>query len=65
MSNMSYCRFQNTYIDLMDCVDALQEMAKGDRSIEDLSPDEANAADSMREACEEYLFQFGQAWENS
>ena len=24
MSNMSYCRFENTSRDLMDCVDALE-----------------------------------------
>ena len=24
MSNMSYCRFQNTYKDLVDCLEALQ-----------------------------------------
>lgn len=25
MSNMSYCRFQNTYGDLMECLDALEQ----------------------------------------
>jgi hypothetical protein len=23
--NMSYCRFQNTYIDLMDCYESMEE----------------------------------------
>ena len=27
MANMSYCRFQNTYSDLRDCVDAVEELA--------------------------------------
>ena len=27
MSNMSYCRFHNTELDLIDCNDALEEMA--------------------------------------
>lgn len=30
MSNMSYCRFENTLRDLRDCEDALQEMCDGD-----------------------------------
>lgn len=25
MSNMSYCRFENTYNDLLECFEALQE----------------------------------------
>lgn len=25
MSNMSHCRFENTYVDLQDCYDALTE----------------------------------------
>lgn len=28
MSNMSYCRFQNTYGDLVECVDALEQERK-------------------------------------
>jgi len=39
MSNMSYCRFQNTLSDLEDCLQALQE-----EGIENLSPDEKRAA---------------------
>jgi hypothetical protein len=26
MSNMSYCRFENTYRDLLDCFEALDEI---------------------------------------
>jgi|21_taG_2_1085346.scaffolds.fasta_scaffold00245_34 endonuclease III-like uncharacterized protein len=26
MSNMSYCRFHNTNLDLQDCIDAIEEM---------------------------------------
>ena len=29
MANMSYCRFENTYRDLMDCLNALQNGADG------------------------------------
>lgn len=25
MANMSYCRFNNARLDMMDCIDALQE----------------------------------------
>lgn len=47
MSNMSYCRFQNTLRDLEDCRDALQE------SFEDLSDDEKNAALELISVCKE------------
>ena len=36
MANMSYCRFQNTRLDMEDCLDALREEKP-------LSSDEANA----------------------
>ena len=39
--NMSYCRFQNTVIDLADCLRALEEI---DFNISELSKDEAKAA---------------------
>ena len=42
MSNMSYCRFLNTSIDLGDCVDALE----CDWDL-DLSTDEANGLESL------------------
>ena len=42
MSNMSYCRFQNTSIDLGDCVDALE----CDWDL-DLSTDEANGLENL------------------
>lgn len=37
MSNMSYCRFQNTYGDAAECLDALEQQ-------KELSGDEYNAA---------------------
>lgn len=40
MSNMSYCRFQNTYGDVVECLDALEQQ-------KELSSDEYNAARSM------------------
>ena len=46
--NMSYCRFQNTLIDLHDCLRALEEI---DFNISELSEDEAKAACRLIEIC--------------
>jgi hypothetical protein len=48
---MSYCRFQNTFSDLKDCVESL----KGEVSISDLPKLEKDYALRMRELCEQYL----------
>lgn len=50
MSNMSYCRFENTYGDLEDCVEALEE-----NKLEDLSDRERKFAERMKDLCKEYL----------
>ena len=42
MSNMSYCRFQNTSMDLGDCLDALENHWDLD-----LSTDEINGLESL------------------
>jgi len=49
MSNMSYCRFENTLRDLQDCIMALEdgELQSGGS--------EMNSAMRMVEACEEYI----------
>lgn len=44
MSNMSYCRFENTVSDMRDCLDAIQEGA-----LEGLSESERIAAFEMYE----------------
>ncbi len=44
MSNMSYCRFQNTLRDLQDCLDALCDI---EGNLSELSKEEARAADSL------------------
>lgn len=49
MSNMSYCRFENTASDLHDCVDALESGDLPD------STDELKAADRMAKLCKRYL----------
>ena len=48
--NMSYCRFQNTLIDLDDCRQALEEI---DFDLKKLSNDEAEAACRLIEICQE------------
>jgi len=58
MSNMSYCRFQNTSNDLQDCIDAIEEMNNNNGRNgydEPLSNDEQEAFRSMIEMCRTYL----------
>lgn len=49
--NMSYCRFHNTFIDLQDCVEALE-------SFDDISQDEMRYAGQMYELCQRYMRAF-------
>jgi hypothetical protein len=52
MSNMSYCRFQNTVQDLRDCRDALEVLLNsGDDEDAALSEREREAAISLVEEC--------------
>ena len=46
--NMSYCRFQNTVIDLADCLRALEEI---NYDLTKLSDDEEQAARRLIEIC--------------
>lgn len=48
MSNMSYCRFQNTSNDLSACQGALEELFEGTKR---LSPEELAAAKQLVETC--------------
>ena len=59
MSNMSYCRFQNTSKDLSDCRDALQEMSEGDG--EPLGREELYAAGRLVQTAIEILQILGEA----
>jgi hypothetical protein len=48
MSNMSYCRWQNTYTDLRDCAGSLEQdpdYEEGEKY--PLSPDERSARESL------------------
>lgn len=47
MGNMSYCRFKNTYQDLMDCYNALME-----KELDELSETERKYAIKLIKTCE-------------
>lgn len=51
MPNMSYCRFENTYRDLMDCLHALRNGVQ-----DDLSERELDYAIRLADACEDVLY---------
>ena len=53
MSNMSYCRFENTSLDLRDCLNAIRE----DNYTEDepISSREAQALQNLLEQAEELI----------
>lgn len=48
MANMSYCRFHNTYIDFVDCLNAMQEG-------EELSMEEEAYSKRLYDAAQEYI----------
>ena len=52
MANMSYCRFENTYNDLNDCYEAMNEH-------EDLSESEIKHLKWMIEMCQNIVDDFG------
>lgn len=59
MSNMSYCRFQNTANDLQDCIDALAEGGQQmiDRLYTDLTngyPEEHQAFIRLAKLCRDF-----------
>lgn len=53
MSNMSYCRFQNTSEDLRDCIFAMEDAD----NLEEMKLDkfENAAIQSMRDQCQQFL----------
>lgn len=53
MANMSYCRFQNTRSDLLDCFNALEDDDKA------LSKEEARACKWMFDDIIQFLYQNG------
>ena len=57
MSNMSYCRFENTNRDFADCLQAAREM--GEQGFEELSEYEQEAYLSLLEAAKTFLQDHG------
>ena len=55
MANMSYCRYENTSMDLSDCVDDLQDRLNDPESDKRQSETEASAASRMVWLCKRYL----------
>ena len=55
MSNMSYCRFENTSRDLADCLEALKEMVEGEKADDKLGREELRAAKSLAVTCLEIV----------
>jgi len=51
MSNMSYCRFENTYRDLLDCESAIEEAIE-EGPDHDISKSEKEYRDKLIELCE-------------
>ena len=62
MSNMSYCRFQNTVSDLKDCDGALEEFFGSDWG--PLSREELRAAVNLVEVCQTILQRVTEAMQN-
>ncbi len=60
MSNMSYCRFQNTLTDLEDCLEVL-----ANNGLDDLSDEEVKAAERLIKICTEISQDFdSEAWDD-
>ncbi|RKZ15601.1 hypothetical protein DRQ53_08610 [bacterium] len=70
MSNMSYCRFENTSGDLSDCLGAMRDMEKRNgvwgqvhydedgSYFEAMNDYEAPSVDRMAKLCEEFLDEY-------
>jgi len=54
MANMSYCRFENTYKDLVDCYNAMMD------GIEDLSSTEKKYFEKMVKLCKQIADDFNE-----
>jgi len=64
MSNMSYCRFQNTLSDLRDCYRAMCEdgiQEQTDHGADALSHDEMTARKDLLDLCARITNEFGEA----
>lgn len=57
MSNMSYCKFRNTLLDLQDCTYTLYDLGG---NISDLDEEEQTAARTLIRLCCEIADSFGE-----
>lgn len=55
MSNMSYCRFQNTYRDLEDCLQALEDLLYQNEDGSPLSDSETRHARNLIKTAQEII----------
>ena len=62
MANMSYCRFQNTVMDMQDCFNAIEEALDNGEPM-DLSTDEQRAFQRMFNLMEDMMPLMEQATE--
>lgn len=53
MGNMSYCRFENTYRDLNDCIGKIEEVIETENN--DISSGEQAWAKHLYRACQEFV----------
>ena len=61
MSNMAYCRFENTLDDLRDCERALDDISG---ELSDLSDEEAIAAHRLLKVCQRLMKNYGHVVES-
>jgi hypothetical protein len=71
MSNMSYCRFENTLRDLRDCYHNMNDLPYGSEQPEDdedgqsvLSQDETEARTSLIALCKRIVEEYGEEGAN-
>lgn len=60
MSNMSYCMFENTYKDLLDCCERINEDCDIDRFFESLSEGERKYAKKLIRLCQRVNDEIGE-----
>jgi hypothetical protein len=58
MTNMSYCRFENTYKDLLDCLKALEEAGDLVKFIQSRNSDEKPYVSKLIKLCNEISTDF-------
>jgi len=61
MANMSYCRFENTYHDLKDCYEALNEADSLESLEQTVNEYEKKFIQKLVELCKDIVDEFGDA----